>query len=118
MAQVCPRCHGNGYIKVKESIENPTETILQCPLCDSQGEIMDKNTFEQERQRHRIKTERLMLESKLVKELNGVIKKLNDEVDMLTKQKVYLQSKLREKEKTDDHLKILFLRSFILMDHT
>ena len=102
MAQICQRCHGNGYIKVKESIENPTETILQCPLCDSQGEIMDKNTFEQERQRHRIKTERLMLESRLVKELNGVIKKLNDEVDMLTKQKVYLQSKLREKEKTDD----------------
>jgi hypothetical protein len=63
---------------------------------------MDKNTFEQERQRHRIKTERLMLETKLVKELNGVIKKLNDEVDMLTKQKIYLQSKLREKEKTDD----------------
>ena len=62
---------------------------------------MDKNTFEQERQRHRIKTERLMLESRLVKELNGVIKKLNDEVDMLTKQKVYLQSKLREKEKND-----------------
>jgi len=44
-----------------------------------------------------ITTQRLMLESKLVKELNGVIKKLNDEVDMLTKQKVYLQSKLREK---------------------
>ena len=43
-----------------------------------------------------------MLESKLLKELNGVIKKLNDEVDMLTKQKIYLQSKLREKEKTDD----------------
>ena len=49
-----------------------------------------------------ITTQRLMLESKLVKELNGVIKKLNDEVDMLTKQKSYLQSKLREKEKTDD----------------
>ena len=62
---------------------------------------MDKNTFEQERQRHRIKTERLMLESELVKQLNGVIKKLNDEVDMLTKQKVYLQSKLREKEKNE-----------------
>jgi len=44
-----------------------------------------------------IKTERLMLESKLVKQLNGVIKKLNDEVDMLTKQKIYLQSKLKEK---------------------
>jgi len=57
---------------------------------------MDKNTFEQERQRHRIKTERLMLESRLVKELNGVIKKQNDEIDMLLKQKQFLQSKLRE----------------------
>ncbi len=66
-------------------------------MCHSQGEIMI------DRQRmNSIKTERLMLESKLVKELNGVIKKLNDEVDMLTKQKIYLQSKLREKEKTDD----------------
>ena len=45
-----------------------------------------------------IKTERLMLESKLIKQLNGVIKKLNDEVDMLTKQKIYLQSKLKEKQ--------------------
>jgi hypothetical protein len=73
---------------------------------------MDKNTFEEERQRHRIKTERLMLESELVKQLNLVIKRLNDEVDvlnkqnqnlndavdMLTKQKIYLQSKLKEKE--------------------
>jgi len=55
---------------------------------------MDKNTFEQERQRHRIKTERLMLESRLVKELNRVIKKLNDEVDIL-------RDKLKEKEKDD-----------------
>ena len=50
-------------------------------------------------------TANLILESKLVKELNGIIKKLNDEVDVLvtkndalTKQKEYLQSKLREKE--------------------
>tara|TARA_R110002050_G_scaffold88469_2_gene186832 strand:- start:173 stop:361 length:189 start_codon:yes stop_codon:yes gene_type:complete len=42
-------------------------------------------------------TERLVLDSKLVKELNRIIKKLNDEVDMLTKQKKYLQFKLREK---------------------
>jgi hypothetical protein len=89
MAQICQRCRGNGYIKVKESIENPTETIQQCPLCDSQGEIMI------DRQRmNSIKTERLMLESRLVKELNGVIKKLNDEVDML-------RDKLKEKEKDD-----------------
>ena len=104
MAQICQRCHGNGYIKVKESIENPTEIIQQCPLCDSQGEIMDKNTFEQERQRHKIKTERLMLESELVKQLNGVIKKLNDEVDVLndknknlTEAVNMLESKLKEK---------------------
>ena len=52
-----------------------------------------------EKQKEKINfTERLVLESKLVKELNGVIKKLNDEVDMLTKQKVFLQSKLKEKE--------------------
>ena len=44
-------------------------------------------------------TEKLILDSKLVKELNGIIKKLNDEVDMLTKQKVFLQSKLRQDEK-------------------
>ena len=105
MAQICPRCHGNGYIKVKESIENPTETIQQCPLCKSQGEIMDKNTFEQERQRHKIKTERLMLESVLVKQLKGVIKRLKDEVDVLnnknknlTEAVSMLESKLKEKD--------------------
>tara|TARA_R110002051_G_scaffold254453_1_gene313413 strand:- start:332 stop:643 length:312 start_codon:yes stop_codon:yes gene_type:complete len=81
--EICPRCHGNGYIKVRESIENPVEVIQQCPNCNSQGEIT-------------MSTERLILETKLVKELNGVIKKLNDEVDMLTKQKVFLQSKLRQ----------------------
>jgi len=42
-------------------------------------------------------TERLILETKLVRQLNVVIKRLNDEVDMLTKQKVFLQSKLKEK---------------------
>jgi len=82
---------------VKKSVDDPKDIIEQCPMCHSQGEIMI------DRQRmNSIKTERLLLESKLVKELNGVIKKLNDEVDMLTKQKIYLQSKLREKEKTDD----------------
>lgn len=42
-------------------------------------------------------TKRLILDSKLAKELNGIIKKLNDEVDMLDKQKNFLQSKLRQK---------------------
>ncbi len=80
------------------------ETIHQCPSCNSQGEIMNKNTFEQERQIHKIKTERLMLESELVKQLNGVIKRLNDEVDVLnnknknlTEAVNMLESKLKEK---------------------
>ena len=65
---------------------------------------MDKNTFEQERQKHKIKTERLMLESVLVKQLNSVIKRLNDEVDVLnnknknlTEAVSMLESKLKEK---------------------
>jgi len=43
-----------------------------------------------------IETQRLTLESVLVKELNGIIKKQNDEIDKLIKQKQFLQSKLRE----------------------
>ena len=78
---------------MKQSIDNPVDEILQCPLCNSEGELM----MDQERM-NSITTQRLMLESKLVKQLNGVIKKLNDEVDMLTKQKIYLQSKLKEKK--------------------
>ena len=82
---VCPRCHGNGYIKVKDSIENPTETIHQCPQCNSQGEIMiDEPRFKN------IQKERDLLSV-------AHIKKLEEEIDMLRKQKIYLQFKLREK---------------------
>jgi hypothetical protein len=73
--------------------------------CKNQGEInmIDKERLESilNKNNTSLNTERLILDSKLVKELNGIIKKLNDEVDMLTKQKVYLQSKLREKEQND-----------------
>jgi len=63
--------------------------------------MMDKERLESilNKSNTSINTERLILDSKLVKELNGIIKKLNDEVDMLTKQKVFLQSKLRQDEK-------------------
>ena len=85
----CPRCHGNGYIRVKESIENPTETIHQCPQCNSQGEIMiDEPRFKN------IQRERDLLSV-------AHIKKLEEEIDMLRKQKIYLQSKLREKGEND-----------------
>ena len=81
----CPRCRGNGYIKVMESIDQPIEIIQQCPQCNSQGEIMiDEPRFKN------IQKERDLLSV-------AHIKKLEEEIDMLRKQKIYLQSKLREK---------------------
>ena len=36
---IFPRCTGNGYFKVKESAERPVDQVVQCPMCNSQGEI-------------------------------------------------------------------------------
>ena len=36
---ICPRCKGNGFFKVKESVERQVDTVVQCPMCSSQGEI-------------------------------------------------------------------------------
>ena len=36
---ICPRCKGNGYFTVKESVENPLDTVVQCPMCESKGEL-------------------------------------------------------------------------------
>jgi len=36
---ICPRCSGNGYFKVKESVERQVDKVAQCPMCNSQGEI-------------------------------------------------------------------------------
>ena len=38
---ICPRCRGNGYFTVKESINNPVDVVVQCPMCKSEGEIDD-----------------------------------------------------------------------------
>ncbi|MDF1858544.1 MAG: hypothetical protein P1U29_06225 [Candidatus Pelagibacter bacterium] len=96
---ICPYCKGNGYKRTLIE-EGREEIIIDCKTCKNQGEIMlDKERLELILNNNtNINTERLILDSKLVKELNGIIKKLNDEVDMLSKQKMYLQSKLREKE--------------------
>ena len=40
--KICPRCKGNGFFKVKESIENKVDVVVQCPMCNSQGEVHDK----------------------------------------------------------------------------
>ena len=101
---ICQDCKGNGYIKNLFE-EGREELITDCETCNNQGEInmIDKERLESilNKSSKSLNTERLILDSKLVKELNGIIKKLNDEVDMLSKQKVYLQSKLKEKEKND-----------------
>ena len=97
---ICPYCKGNGYKRTLFE-EGREEIIIDCKTCKNQGEIMlDKERLELIlNKNHKChSTEKLILDSKLVKELNGIIKKLNDEVDMLSKQKMYLQSKLREKE--------------------
>jgi hypothetical protein len=75
------------------SIENPTEVIHQCPQCDSQGEIM----IDEQRMKSILQKERDLLSVEH-------IRKLQEEIDMLRKQKIYLQSKLREKGKQDDKL--------------
>lgn len=100
---ICPYCKGNGYKRTLIE-EGREEIIINCETCKNQGEIMlDRERLESilNNNNKTINTERLILDSKLVKELNGIIKKLNDEVDMLAKQKMYLQSKLREKEQND-----------------
>src|SRR5210317_691130 len=82
---------------IEEMWFNHEDFDLICEYSELEPKIVKRRVYETIERMESIKTERLLLESKLVKELNGVIKKLNDEVDMLTKQKIYLQSKLKEK---------------------
>ena len=40
--KICPRCKGNGFFKVKESVERKVDVVVQCQLCNSEGEVHDK----------------------------------------------------------------------------
>ena len=40
--KIFPRCQGNGFFKVKESAERKVDQVVQCPLCNSKGEVHDK----------------------------------------------------------------------------
>ena len=44
--KICPRCQGNGFFKVKESAERKVDQVVQCPLCNSKGEVLDKEVDE------------------------------------------------------------------------
>ena len=37
--QICPRCFGNGYIKVQKDTREEKEIVVKCTMCDSQGEV-------------------------------------------------------------------------------
>jgi len=39
--KICPRCKGNGYFTVKVSMDHPLDKVVQCPMCNSEGEIDD-----------------------------------------------------------------------------
>ena len=43
--RICPRCDGNGFIKIpNKSVEElGKEVTVQCPMCESTGEIDDPN---------------------------------------------------------------------------
>ena len=41
---ICPRCKGNGYFKIKESVERAVDKVVQCPMCNSQGETYEEKT--------------------------------------------------------------------------
>ena len=44
--KICPRCKGNGFFKVKESVERKVDIVVQCPMCNSEGEVHDKEFYE------------------------------------------------------------------------
>jgi transcription elongation factor Elf1 len=43
--RLCPRCRGNGYIKIpNKSVEELNKIVtVQCPMCESRGEVDDPN---------------------------------------------------------------------------
>ena len=39
--KMCPKCRGNGFIKVLLE-EGRVDVVAQCTLCNSEGEVYDK----------------------------------------------------------------------------
>ena len=89
--RVCPRCQGNGYIKIKRSVEDQRDGIVQCPMCNSEGAIpMELDKVKEQNTIQRI----LYKQSSLL--TRDLVKSLISKIRMLQKQKVFLQKKLRE----------------------
>jgi len=84
--QICPRCKGNGYFYVVKEVKKKKkqeDIVVQCPQCESEGEIemMDEG---------RIKT----MEAEQRKLTVEHIKKLEEEIQRLMKQKAELQDQV------------------------
>ena len=39
--KICPQCKGNGFIKLLLE-EGRVSTVIQCNICNSEGEVHDK----------------------------------------------------------------------------
>jgi len=39
--KICPQCKGNGFIKLLLE-EGRVSTVIQCNICNSEGEVQDK----------------------------------------------------------------------------
>ena len=89
--RVCPRCQGNGYIRIKRSVDDQRDGIVQCPMCNSEGAIpMELDKVKEQNKIQRI----LYKKSSLL--TRDLVKSLISKIRMLQKQKVFLQKKLRE----------------------
>ena len=44
--KICPRCMGNGYIKVKKEVGSNKDIVVQCTMCESQGELDEKPSYD------------------------------------------------------------------------
>ena len=42
---ICPSCTGNGYIIVKKDVSTNKDVVVQCPMCQSEGEIKDESDY-------------------------------------------------------------------------
>ena len=40
--KICPNCSGNGFVKVYKADNPANDTVMQCTICNSKGELHDK----------------------------------------------------------------------------
>ena len=43
--KICPRCMGNGYIRVKKEVGSNKDIVVQCTMCESQGELDEEGNI-------------------------------------------------------------------------